>query len=86
VPQLKPLLNVNNPIVDAKGKMVQFFREYLSFLGRNTVLVGTTAPEGVISASQYTLYIDETVPTAPVQYRKMLPSIGGDVKKGWVVV
>lgn len=86
MPQLKPLFNVNNPIVDGEGKMTPPFRDYLRGLSKAVLIVGTTSPEGALFAPQYTLYIDETVPTVPLQYRKMLPEIGGDIKKGWVLI
>lgn len=86
MPQSQKTLNPSNPIVDGSGKMQQFFVEFMLSIRSNTPIVGTGSPEGNTPARQYSLYIDETVPTAPVQYRKMLTQVGGDIKKGWVVV
>ncbi len=86
MPQIKRLWNATNRITDESGHMSQPFREHMLFLGRSTEIIGTGSPEGVVLASQYTLYIDETVPTVPVQYRKMLTDIGGDIKQGWIQV
>tara|TARA_R110000782_G_scaffold81321_1_gene160726 strand:- start:1061 stop:1216 length:156 start_codon:yes stop_codon:yes gene_type:complete len=49
-------------------------------------IVGTGSPEGVIEAVQYSLYLDGTGSAGAIQYRKMLPSIGGDRKQGWILV
>ena len=86
MPQSKKVLNPNNPIVDGAGNMQQFFIEFMLEVRGGIPEVGTGSPEGVVPARQYSLYIDEAVPTAPVQYRKMLTQVSGDTKKGWVVV
>jgi|TARA_R110002072_G_scaffold99672_2_gene219219 hypothetical protein len=49
-------------------------------------IVGTGSPEGVIEAVQYSLYLDSTGSAGAIQYRKMIPSIGGDRKQGWILV
>jgi hypothetical protein len=84
---ISPQLNAGDPIIDDEGKMVQAFRNYLIKLGvGGIVLTGLGTPEAFIEAPQYTLYLDVTTPTVPVQYRKMLSNIAGDEKKGWIVV
>ena len=80
------LLNASQPIVDKNGTMEQPFRTSTIRWNDNLPIVGTGSPEGEIEAPQYSLYIDETVPLVPVQYRKMLPSSGGDRKNGWDVI
>ena len=47
-------------------------------------LAGT--PEGALEAPQYSLYIDESTPLSPIQYRKMLPDVTGDRTKGWAAL
>ena len=79
-------INSAQPIVNEDGAMSDVFRVWMLQVTRNVPYVGTGSPEGVIEAPQYSLYIDEAIPTVPVQYRKMLPEIGGDRSKGWVVV
>jgi hypothetical protein len=86
MPQTPKKINSAQPIVEADSTMSQVFRTWLIQVSNNIPIVGTGSPEGDVEAPQYSLYIDETVPTSPVQYRKMLPEISGDRLKGWVVV
>lgn len=85
--QNKPALPQSaQSIVDSDGKMTDQFRFWVQKVNENQVIIGTGNPEGVLDATLYTLYIDETTPTSPVQYRKMLAEIGGDKLKGWVAL
>ncbi len=86
MPQNQQRLNAGQPIIEDDGTMAQLFRLFMLQVGKNIPIVATGSPEGVVEALQYTLYIDETTPTAPVQYRKMIPEITGDRSKGWVLV
>jgi hypothetical protein len=84
---ISPPLNAADAIVDDEGRMQQAFRNWgIKVSVGGLVLTGTGSPEGVIEAAQYTLYIDITTPTVPVQYRKMLSNIGGNEKLGWIAV
>ena len=86
MPQDPTALNATQPIIEANGTMAQLFRTWANLISNNVPIVNSGTPEGVVTAPQYTLYIDEAVPAIPVQYRKMLPEIGGDRSKGWAVV
>lgn len=86
MPQTPQKLNATQPIVGERGLMSQVFRSFMLLLSNNIPIVSTGSPEGVVEAPQYSLYIDETTPLSPVQYRKMLPEIGGDRKKGWATL
>lgn len=77
------VFNPTNKAVDADGRLTNVFRVYLNSLALSVPIVGTGSPEGVVSAQQYSLYIDESTPSAPVQYRKMLANISGDDSQGW---
>lgn len=79
-------LNASQPIVDPGGTMSQVFRAWAALISNQTPIISTGSPEGVVEAPQYSLYIDEAVPLTPVQYRKMLPEIGGDRRKGWAAI
>lgn len=79
-------LNVGQPIVEDNGTMSQAFRQFTQEASLSIPIVGTGTPEGVIEAVQYSLYLDGSGSAGAIQYRKMLPSIGGDRTKGWVVV
>lgn len=86
MPQTQAKLNINQPLVDEGGMAEQVFREWVLRVVDTMVVVGTGTPEGVLEAPQYTLYVDEDTPLVPVQYRKMLPEVGGDRTKGWATV
>lgn len=81
-----PRLNAAQPIVDVMGTMEQPFRQWTQEASLGIPLIGTGSPEGVIEARQYSLYINSAGATGSIEYRKMLPDIGGDVTQGWVAV
>lgn len=79
-------LDGGRSIVDGTGRMQQAFRSEINELIRFLPIVGAGTPEGVIDAVQYSLYIRTDGVSGTIQYRKMLPQIGSDTKKGWVAV
>ena len=79
-------LNSSQPITDDKGAITSVFRSWANLVSNNLPLVGTGTPEGALEAPQYSLYIDESTPLSPVQYRKMLPDVSGDRTKGWAAL
>lgn len=78
-------LNAGQPIVESNGTMSQAFRQFTQEASLSIPIVGSGSPEGVVEAVQYSLYLDESGAAGSVQYRKMLPSVGGDRKKGWIL-
>ncbi len=74
-----PRLNVAQPIVEPDGTMAQPFRQFTQDASLSIPIVGTGSPEGVVTARQYSLYIDSTGISGAIEYRKMQPDIGGDV-------
>lgn len=81
-----PRLNQAQPIVQPDGTMAQPFRQFTQDASLSIPIVGAGSPEGVIEARQYSLYINSTGSSGSIEYRKMLPSIGGDVTQGWIAV
>lgn len=81
-----PRLNVAQPIVFEDGTMAQSFRLFTQDASLSIPIVGAGTPEGFIDARQYSLYINSTGVSGTIEYRKMLPNIGGDTKQGWVAV
>lgn len=79
-------LNVGQPVVEANGTMSQAFRQFTQEASLSIPIVGTGSPEGLIEAVQYSLYLDGSGSAGAIQYRKMLPSIGGNRKQGWILV
>ena len=81
-----PLLNAAQPVVDDSGRMAQAFRTWTLDASLSIPIVGTGSPEGVVEARQYQLYINSAGLAGSIEYRKMLPEIGGDRSKGWLLV
>ena len=81
-----PRLNAAQPIVDDNGTMTQAFRQFTQEASLSIPIVGSGSPEGVVEARQYSLYLDSTGSAGSIQYRKMLPDIGGDRTQGWILV
>jgi len=79
-------INGAQPITEKDGTMTQVFRAWMNRVTDNQLIIGTGTPEGVIEAPQYSLYLDEAIPATPVQYRKMLSDIGGDITMGWAAL
>ena len=65
--------------------MSQAFRQFTQEASLGIPIIGSGSPEGVIEAVQYSLYLDTTGAAGAIQYRKMLPSIAGDRKQGWIL-
>lgn len=78
--------SASQPVIGQSGEISPAFFQFLSNVAAISPIVGTGSPEGAVYALQYSVYIDETTPTAPITYRKMLTNISGDTKQGWVVV
>jgi hypothetical protein len=81
-----PLLNAAQPITRDDGTMEQAFRQWTQDAALSIPIVGVGSPEGAVEARQYSLYIDSTGSAGSIQYRKMLPDIGGDRSQGWLLV
>ena len=81
-----PQLSAALPIVRKDGTMQQPFLDKMNQLDRNLFITGVGSPEGVVSALQYTLYLDTTGVAGSIEYRKMLTDIAGDKTMGWLAV
>lgn len=81
-----PRLNAAQPIVESNGTMSQPFRTWTLDASLSIPIIGTGSLEGVVTARQYSLYLDSTGAAGSIEYRKMLPDIGGDVTQGWKLV
>jgi len=79
-------LNQGQPIVNPQGTMEQPFRQWTQDVSLAIPIIGSGSPEGVVEARQYSIYLDTAGSAGSIQYRKMLPEIGGDRTKGWVLV
>lgn len=81
-----PRLNASNPIVEENGTMSQQFRTWTLDASLSIPIIGTGSPEGLVTARQYSLYIDSAGAAGSIEYRKILSDIGGDVTQGWKLV
>jgi len=81
-PPLKP--NVLQPLLEKDLTAAQHHRQWLNEISRYAPIVGDGSPEGVVEAPQYSVYIDESAPSLPIVYRKMLASVGSDRAQGWI--
>ena len=73
------------PITNDKMVMQQFFMQWTQDITRALPIMGDGSPEGVVSAPQYTQYIDRTGTTGSIRWIKMLTNVAGDVKSGWIL-
>lgn len=80
-----PRLNATFPIT-SEGVMAPHFRQWTQQASLGIPIIGTGSPEGVIEAIQYSLYLDRNGSTGSIEYRKMLPDVGGNTKMGWVLL
>lgn len=78
--------NANNAITDESGRMLQAFRTWTQSITKESTIVGSGSPEGVVEASLYREYVDSTGSTGSIKYIKMSSEIGGDTSKGWVLI
>jgi hypothetical protein len=66
--------------------MEQVFRSWTQSVSKLGIIVGTGSPEGVVSAIQTTLYMDDSGSSGSILYIKRDASIAGDDSQGWVAV
>jgi hypothetical protein len=81
-----PQLNASEPIVYEDGTMQPVFQRQMNRFEYAMPLAGTGSPEGVVEGLYLQLYIDIFGAPGSIEYRKMLPDIGGDKTLGWVLL
>ena len=74
------------PIVKEDGTMEQQFRLFTDDVSKLSPFIGTGSPEGVVDSEQWREYIDESGVAGSIKYIKKLADIGGDTKKGWILI
>jgi hypothetical protein len=72
-------------IADDRMVMQQPFMQWTQEVSRSLPILGDGSPEGVVSAPQFTQYIDRAGTTGSIKWIKMLTNVAGDVKSGWVL-
>ena len=81
-----PQLNAARPVVLPDRTMTPELRDFMNDVYRTFEIRGSGSPEGVVAAPQFSRYLDIDGVAGSLEYRKMLPHIGGDKKQGWVAV
>lgn len=74
--------NSMSKVVDDDGLMTDEFNRWVFRVTMNDPTVGQGSPEGALSATIGSVYID-TDSTTVALYIKQKPDIGGDTSKGW---
>jgi hypothetical protein len=79
-------LNAGEPIVGEDRTMEPVFRNQMNRYEIQYPLVGDGDPNGVVEGSYLQLYLNVSGTTGSIEWRKMLPDVGGDKTLGWVAV
>jgi hypothetical protein len=66
--------------------MEQSFRTWVNTITRESLIIGSGSPEGVIDAVQGREYMDSDGTTGAIKYIKRDADIAGDTKDGWVAI
>lgn len=81
-----PTLIADQPIVDQNGAQSELFRLWAQQITAMQILTGSGSPEGVVSASITTRYMDTAGTAGAILYIKRDTDIAGDPAKGWILV
>ena len=76
----------SEPIVENDKTMTQNFRTLIVQVSNLPVLIGTGSPEGSVEGIQGRMYMDDSGASGSILYIKRDTSVGGDSKKGWILV
>lgn len=76
----------NKPLVDDRGAQSEQMRVWTRLITNQALIIGTGNPEGVVEAEQGASYMDDTGTAGNIKYIKRDADIGGDKKKGWILV
>ncbi len=81
-----PSLDPATPIVKPDGTMEDAFRLFTVVVAALGIDTGTGSPENVVSANQRALYMDDAGTAGNILYIKKSDDVGGDTKKGWILI
>lgn len=73
------------PISDYRMVMYQPFMQWTQEVTRALPILGDGSPEGVVSAPQYSEYVDRSGTTGSIRWIKKFSDVAGDVKSGWIL-
>lgn len=78
--------NRSRPITEADSTPAQHVHDWMISVTTAKPLIGTGSPEDVVEADQAEFYMDSNGTTGSILYIKKFDEIGGDRKKGWILV
>jgi hypothetical protein len=77
----------SRPLVKEDGSPSTQFNTWLKVITEQSVIIGNGSPEGVVTATQASCYMDESGVTGAILYIKRDADDGlGDTSRGWVLV
>lgn len=76
----------NEQPLDDKGRPTPKHFQWLQLMTDLEPMIGTGSPEDVEEARAPRFYVDSAAATGSILYVKQVDSIGGDRKKGWMLV
>ena len=80
-------LNAAQPIVEQDGNMSQQMRTVMSQVVKESLIIGTGSPEGVVIGLQGQEYMDDAGLASAIKYIKRDADDGsGDTTKGWILI
>lgn len=79
-------INPVQPIVDKNGVATRQLQDFFLEVERESLIIGTGSPEGVVSASKGQEYMDDSGIAGSIKYIKRDADIAGDRTKGWILV
>lgn len=79
-------INPMQPVVDGKGYPARQLQDFFLEVERESLIIGTGSPEGVIAASQGQEYMDDSGVAGAIKYIKRDADVGGDRKLGWILI
>jgi len=79
-------LTSTRPVLEQDGTTGQEMRSWAQLLTDRALIIGTSTPEGVITAPQGSMFMDDAGTAGSILYVKRDADIAGDKKLGWILV
>lgn len=79
-------ISLDRPIVDSDGSLTAQSRTFFRSLTDRALIVGTGTPEGNVSATQSSIYMNDAGVSGAILYIKRDDAdVLGDKTKGWIL-
>jgi len=80
------IVSPGRKIVDENGVSSQQMFLWMDAVTDTDILIGTGSPEGVVTAEQRRLYMDDAGTAGAILYIKRDADVSGDKSQGWILV